>query len=343
MRQTQLFICNQGQLDGAPETIKLLPLGLVKSQKGNFYVDEESFREMKNHFEGRGIDIVVDYEHQTLKDVQAPAGGWIKNLFLADGAVCANVQWTGKAKEYLENREYRYLSPVVVVRNSDMKAISLHSVALTNSPAIDGMSPIINAYDPEMEENEGGTNNMELLEKLVAALGLPAEATEEDAVTALTAVIEKSKEPGEDPAAPPEDEDKILANKVICGLLGIPARAKTEDAAAAIVALKHSPAATELAALKLRLDRQDAEQVVDLALDSGKITAAQRPWALQYALKDRSGFDGFMEKAPQVVPMGELGGGAAPQRSTAPSETTLQICKSIGVSAEDIEKYGKEI
>ncbi|WP_261949169.1 phage protease [Paenibacillus melissococcoides] len=33
---------------------------------------------MKETFHRRALDIVIDYEHQTLEDVQAPAGGWIK-------------------------------------------------------------------------------------------------------------------------------------------------------------------------------------------------------------------------------------------------------------------------
>ena len=33
----------------------------------------------------RGIDIVVDYEHQTLKNIQAPATGWCRSWRYTDG------------------------------------------------------------------------------------------------------------------------------------------------------------------------------------------------------------------------------------------------------------------
>jgi len=49
---------------------------------------------------------------------------------------------------YLKNREYKYLSPVVLVRKKDHKALQLHSVALTNPPAINGMVPIVNSKKP---------------------------------------------------------------------------------------------------------------------------------------------------------------------------------------------------
>lgn len=133
-------------VEGVPEEIKILPLGYVQSQKGDFEVDDESVGLIQGQFKSRRIDIVIDYEHQTLKDVQAPAGGWIKDIYKGKDALIAKVQWTDRAKEYLKNKEYRYLSPVVMVRKSDRKAAAIHSVALTNTPAIDGMFPIINSF-----------------------------------------------------------------------------------------------------------------------------------------------------------------------------------------------------
>ena len=143
------------EVSGAPEVISVLPLGHVVSSKGEFDVDEESFREMKAQIAQRGVDLVVDYEHQTLKGVQAPAAGWVKELILRDGSIEARVEWTPAAAQYLENKEYRYLSPVITVRKSDGKATGLHSLALTNTPAIEGMTPIVNSINFD----EGGQNN----------------------------------------------------------------------------------------------------------------------------------------------------------------------------------------
>ena len=92
----------------------------------------------------RGVDLVVDYEHQTLTGDRAPAAGWVKELFAEDGHIKARVEWTLPAKQYLENKEYRYLSPVITVRKSDNKATGLHSLALTNTPGLAGMTPIVN-------------------------------------------------------------------------------------------------------------------------------------------------------------------------------------------------------
>ena len=86
-------------VSGAPELISILPLGHVVSSKGEFEVDEESFEAMKAQTAQRGVDLVVDYEHQTLSGEQAPAAGWVKELILDDGKIKARVEWTDKARQ----------------------------------------------------------------------------------------------------------------------------------------------------------------------------------------------------------------------------------------------------
>ena len=83
------------------------------------------------------------------------------------------------------------------------------------------------------------------------------------------------------------------------------------------------------------------EEAVELALKSGKITPAQRDWAKGYALKSPEDFRQFMEKAPQVVPMGEIGGTEKlALKDKEPDEATLLVCKQLGISADDVKQYG---
>lgn len=82
--------------------VKLLPLGLVHSTKGDFLVDHESFRSIRNRFMERQLQIPIDYEHQTLQDVQAPAAGWIKNIVLRNDGIYGDVDWTDRAADYLK-------------------------------------------------------------------------------------------------------------------------------------------------------------------------------------------------------------------------------------------------
>lgn len=349
----KLFACKgeKTEIKGVPDVIPIIPLGHVRSQKGDFNVDEESFRLMKEHMNKRGIDIVVDYEHQTLDDVQAPAGGWIKDIYLQDGAIAAKVEWTPTAKKYLENKEYRYLSPVILVRKSDSKATVLHSVALTNTPAIDGMFPIINSVDLDQYEEGGKQMDFKALAKL---LGLPEDATEEQIFNKIKAALteaEKLKEDAEKNDDKKDDdasaEGEVVANKVILGLLGLTDEAKTEDVASAIISLKAAPQGTvsesEFRALKEKIANDDADKAVMIALKAGKISTAQKAWAKEYALKDPQGFNKFVEKAPQVVPLEEIEfEETALKQKGGIDDATLIACKLLGVSKEDIEKYGKD-
>lgn len=330
-----------GEVDvgGAPEVISVLPFGHVVSQKGEFDVDEESLAAMKEQIAQRGVDLVVDYEHQTLTGERAPAAGWVKELFAEDGHIKARVEWTIPAKQYLENKEYRYLSPVITVRKSDNKATGLHSLALTNTPAIAGMTPIVNS-----STFQGGETNMnELIKKIAAALGLGEDADEEQILTALSACVEENKalkEAAEGGKKPEDQDDSIVANKSVCELLGLKDGASTADVAASIMALKGGVDG-RVKALEEKLADRDAEEAVELALKSGKITPAQRGWAKGYALKSPDGFKEFLEKAPQAVPMSEIAGGdALALKGDKPDEATMLVCKQLGVSAEDVQKYG---
>lgn len=342
-----IVICSGGIVDveGIPEEIKILPLGHVHSQKGDFEVDDESVELIRKQFKSRKLDLVIDYEHQTLKDMQAPAGGWIEDIYKGEDAVVAKVKWTDKAKEYLKNREYRYLSPVVMVRKKDRKAAAIHSVALTNTPAIDGMFTLVNSIDiSNLEEKE---EDMQMdLKKLVALLGIPENATEEDVEKALKALVEvktsaeankgdesKKKEEGSEDTVP-------VANSVVLSLLGLEAGAKTEDVATAIMMLKAGTGDAELLALKEELKERNAEDMVQMALKEGKITAAQKEWAKVYALSDKEGFKSFVEKAPVVVPQGKMELKDAPADSH--KDYDMEILKNCGISQEDVEKYYKE-
>lgn len=329
--------------EGVPEIIPVLPVGHVVSSKGDFNVDGESFQAMQRQIAQRGVDLVVDYEHQTLKGCEAPAAGWVQELKQEDGQIRARVRWTPRAAEYLKNREYRYLSPVVDVRKTDRKAMGLHSLALTNTPAIEGMKPIVNSenFNPE------GGETMDIIKKLAGLLGLGEDSGEKEVLEALEACIAENKaakkEGGQEP---PAADDSVVANKAVCELLGLKAGAPASDVSAKIMELKGGTIdginiLAELKALKAQNAQRDAGDAVTLALKEGKITPAQKEWAQGYALGDPEGFKSFVEKAPRIVPMGTV----LPENEKAlkndiPDEATMLVCKQLGLTAEDVKKYG---
>ncbi len=144
--------------DPVPDRILIAPWGRVESTNGHFVVDAEAAREVIDAFAAHGTDLPIDYEHQTLGGRYAspagtaPAAGWIQAIEAEPGVgLFARVRWTDAAREHLAAGQYRYLSPVAVVRAADRKLVALHSAALTNKPAIVGMKPIVNGDGPDAD------------------------------------------------------------------------------------------------------------------------------------------------------------------------------------------------
>ncbi|MBN2560658.1 MAG: hypothetical protein JXQ75_06985 [Phycisphaerae bacterium] len=149
-----------------PNRVLIAPWGEVRSPVGSFILDEEAGIATIAAFEEHQTDLPVDYEHQTLGGAytsptgQAPAAGWIKALSVVspleaaqdesetEAGLWAEVEWTPEAQEQLRGRQYRYLSPVALVRRSDRRLVGIHSVALTNKPAIVGMRPVVQSDAP---------------------------------------------------------------------------------------------------------------------------------------------------------------------------------------------------
>lgn len=132
-------------IDGAPGEFQLFPYGQIDIEgEPPAVLDEQGMVSIIADFERRANDMVIDYEHQTLTGDQAPAAGWVKRFINRgkDGLWVA-VEWTQQAKKYLEEREYRYFSPVFWVADKGRKILKVENVALTNYPGINNLKPIM--------------------------------------------------------------------------------------------------------------------------------------------------------------------------------------------------------
>ena len=124
MDNTTIYICKNIE-ENIPTEIQVIPYGRYDTPKGEFVLDDDGAAGIVAAFEAQKNDMVIDYEHQTLAGTEAPAAGWIKKLInKGKDGIWASVEWTERAKKYLLNREYRYLSPVFVKRIADNKVIT---------------------------------------------------------------------------------------------------------------------------------------------------------------------------------------------------------------------------
>jgi phage I-like protein len=324
-KQLAFFALSSGDNQPVGKVIQILPYGWVTTDKGKFLVDDQAMAAIIQAFAAKKNDTVIDYEHQTLKDVIAPAAAWIKRLEnRGQDGLWGEVEWTPKAYEFVQNKEYRYLSPVVFARKSDGRAIILHSCGLTNTPAIDGMEPIANK---ETEEK-----SMDLLKMLAALLGLPETATEDEVKQAIADLQAKVQQSGQ-----------VVANKEILSLLELPEGASLADTKGKIIAMKNPSGyvkVEEFRALQEKLAIKDRDDLVQMAMKSGKVAPASKAWAEQYALKDPEGFKAFLKDAPAVVPVDEEIAGGDTSRKKKLDEAQLVVNKALGLNEETFKKYG---
>lgn len=184
---------------------QLLPAGFFKAVDGRpldvpggqWYLDATIAQRLIDQVEAAANDLVIDYEHQTLRKDEngkpAPAAGWFKDIEWREGSgLWIKPRWTERAKTFVSNGEYRYLSAVFPYDATTGYPLKLHSAALTNRAGVDGMQALadLNASDLNPNHQEKAMN--ELLKQMLKALGITvtgeAALSEEDQSKALTAL-----------------------------------------------------------------------------------------------------------------------------------------------------------
>lgn len=140
--------------------VMITPLGEFygsspKGEETKEIIDEESVKSMATQTE----EILLDRDHasmRTVDDRDTEAMGWISNLqAITDlgnmSGLYGVIKWAGKGRSLVEERAYRYLSPVFEL-DENGRAIKLVNVALTNRPALK-MPPILNGEANDIDKN----------------------------------------------------------------------------------------------------------------------------------------------------------------------------------------------
>ena len=207
---------------------------------------------------------VIDYEHQTLhKEANgqpAPAAGWMHGLRWIEGrGLFAEAELTERARALVQSGEYRYFSPVFEYARGSGEVTRILMGALTNHPAIAGMEAVNLmaaasarfTTTPTTSTKESDDMN-ELLKKLLAALGLPEDASEEQALSAIKALTDK-------PA--------------------VAATTATPDPAQYVPVAVVQELQTNLAALSASVHSRAVDDVIAPALGDGRLLPAEEAWA----------------------------------------------------------------
>ncbi|MFJ1294137.1 phage protease [Paracoccus yeei] len=170
--------CAEAELAAMPtagQWVQLLPAGRFQGRDGRSFVLDNPQAVLAETAK-RG-ELPIDYEHQMDDPATRPAtgevraAGWIKQLEARDDGIWGLVEWTEKARNMIEAREYRYLSPVLH-HYPDGRVVRVIGAGLEHRPNL-----VLKALS---SEQPGAA-----LSQVATALGLPAEA---DAAAILMAV-----------------------------------------------------------------------------------------------------------------------------------------------------------
>lgn len=322
-----------------PEWIHLAPFGEWRGHpSGPFRIGLPEAQQLVRNFESRGgIRLVIDYEHQTLtakySGQPAPAAGWIDRIELRGDGVWGHVEmWTINAAAMLRAREYRYFSPVLVFDHINKvsgvpEGMFIHSGALTNTPFLDELTPVVMSDQPHLE------NPMDEIKKL---LGLADDATAEQVHSAITEMVAL--------------RDGLVV-KVGTAALAIlkPAEGETSVALCErlVRELRHSgyvPVAEHVAALTegaARVVQLSDEQVLAQARTSGKLTPALEAWFSRQLGRDREGAMAWLSDAPVVVPLTPAPRGPTATATTL-TTTEAAVARQLGLSDDQFLNTKKE-
>lgn len=305
-------------LDGSvPDWIELIPAGPdVAGRDGRSWINDDPDA-IVAEFGRRGRPLVIDWEHATEhrapQGLDAPAAGWIDQVENRNGAIWGHAEWTAKANAQINDKAYRFLSPVFLYDKNTRRIVALTSVGLTNTPNL-----TLTALNREED------SSVSLLNGLRVALDLSGAPDEEQCLSAVRALKvdlatarNRAETPSLDKFIPRADYDAALQ--------------------------RASNAEQKL--LALETEKRDAQisELIEHALKDGKISPATKDYHTAMC-KTEGGieaFKGFLEKAPALLsPESGLDKKKPEGTGAALNAEVQQVAAMFGNSAEDLRKYG---
>ena len=210
--------------DGAvPTEAHLLPSGHFRATDGrpyscpSWFIDATVAAAVIARMAARANDTLIDYNHQSVDDYYedvALAAGWFKTMeFREAGLYAVGISWTPKGAKRILNKELRYISAVFTYYESTGEVLDVISIALTNTPALDGLDALaalnkknstLNHKEPIMDPTAIAalTTERDTLKTQAAALTaerdslttqVAALTTEKSALTTKVAALELEK------------------------------------------------------------------------------------------------------------------------------------------------------
>lgn len=288
-------------------------------------VKDKFFEKLK----ARKTAIVIDFDHSSLEAAQngkpAPAAGWVEPLKIqrtTDGVFASEPTWTVSARSMIAGDEYRYISPVFIYDPKTGEVLDLHSIALTNTPALDGMSAVALSF---LTSQESTSMSPEILK----LLGLTDNADEAAAIAALTAL--KST------LDTKETELAAAKTQTLDPTQFVPSTIATAQAAE-IAQLK-----AQIAAVALKQNTDEREKLIQANL-AKLSTPQQQEWA-RNPNNPLESVKSWLGVAPEIAALTSMqtDGKTPPENAKATlSAEEIAVCKAMNLSEESYLKIKAE-
>ncbi len=330
-----------------PEEFPVFEYGkteFIKDGKPDFYTFSESDADnIIALFARKGNDGIIDYEHQLLRSMfnglPVPAAAWIKRVYkMPDGLWCS-ASWTPKARGFLENGEYKYISPVFKASRTGKNITELFNISLTARPSTNNQRSLI-AADDFTEGFDGLETNKQpkrgsKMNEILLLLGLTALADSDDQAainsgmkTAIQGLLDGKKATDDFLALHDADCLDVVTAKI--GQM-VPATEKID--------------------LENKIKQRDADDAVMQYLSDGKLTDAQKDSAKVFALNDLEAFKKFYDAAPVIVPNNNgvtnlenpNGGDGDDSEVKALSDSEIEILGNLGLEGDALKAAAKDL
>lgn len=166
------------EIDVQVSTIGTLYGSDTEGQPVKENVTADALSRLADRLNETGQEVLVDVDHKSVApgpDRDTRAAGWLSRFWTTAKGLFGKLRLTPHGQKLVEGREYRSLSPVFTLDEMD-EPIEMHSVALTNQPAMQ-MDPILNTA-PSEEIEMSKEEIIELIKATVAEMKAAEEAVE---------------------------------------------------------------------------------------------------------------------------------------------------------------------
>ena len=286
-----------GTLDMSPEAngwCQLLPAGYFSAPDGRprdvvggkWFLDGANAERLIHQIRELKNDRLIDYEHQTLNAEEngqpAPAAGWWNAMEMEwrDGeGLYVKPRWTDKAREFIRNDEYRWLSAVFPYDKTTGIPIAINMAGLVNFPGLDGLETVSALKGHSQPKQQQTTQPKETamdqwLKDLLASLGIEVD---DDKVNAEQGAAVLSAVKALQTRAASVD---ALTSEV--ATLKASTKTRDVDLTQYVPKKMYDDAVVEIASLKGENSQHSADQLIKDALDEGRAFKREEDYLREY-------------------------------------------------------------